>query len=285
MAAERAREAAALRRADGVLAISDRDLEVFRRDYGVDGAVNLPVGYLGGGAAARPRAAVTPLRFGFIGSGMEANRLALEALLRHWWPAIHRFSPMSRLLIAGRIAEDPAVEDRAFLRDEIALLGPVDFASRFYGEIDVLLSPVAIPGGLNIKAVEALLHRRIVITDGLGARPLRPLELATRVGSGGGEGAEGAGDRAGEGAELVALLGRIEDRDPELMRRIAANFREAARLFGRQEGELDRIRGIFSGGPRDAGPRDAGPRDPGARDAGLRDSGPRDPGPPRFGPP
>jgi hypothetical protein len=240
MKAERARERAALRRGDAVLAISNRDLDVFRGEYGIETASNPAVGYLGGGLSMREAGAARPLVFGFLGSGMDANRLALELLLDAWWPAIHRFSPGSRLLVAGRIARDRAVADRIFLRDEIEPLGRVeDLRRAFYDRIDVLLSPVAIPGGLNIKMVEALLQRRIVITNAMGARALRPLELATTVTAEGGAG----------GDEAVALLGRIEDREPDLMRRIDADLAAAARLFGGQEDELDRIRAIFSGAP------------------------------------
>ncbi|WP_456391146.1 glycosyltransferase [Profundibacter sp.] len=231
MEEERALEISVLETFDHILAISERDKEVFTEDFGFSNVTNLPVSYTGGDFNTRPKREGRPLRFGFIGSGMDANRKALDYLLREWWPDIHAFSPDSPLLIGGQIAKDPHVQDAIFLKDEIEPVGFVDFVEEYYNDIDVLLSPVLVPGGLNIKMVEGLLNKCIVMTNNLGAQPLRPLDIVTR---------------AQTGAEVVALLSRIEDTEPDLMAAIAANFSSAKQFFKEQNHDIEKLHTVFS---------------------------------------
>jgi hypothetical protein len=231
MEAERALEISMLEAFDHILAISERDKDVFTDEYGFSNVTNLPVSYKGGDFNTRAKREGRPLRFGFIGSGMDANRQALDYLLHEWWPAIHAFSPDSPLLIGGQITKNPQVQNAIFLRDEIEPVGFVDFVEEYYNDIDILLSPVLVPGGLNIKIVEGLLNRCIVVTNDLGAQPLRPLDIVTRAQS---------------GAEVVELLSRLEDRDSNLMAAIAANFSSAKRLFKEQKHDVEKFHSIFS---------------------------------------
>jgi len=231
MQAERALEISMLQAFDHILAISERDKDVFTDDYGFSNVTNLPVSYMGGDFNTRAKREGRTLRFGFIGSGMDANRQALDYLLREWWPAIHAYSPDSPLLIGGQIAKNPQVQDAIFLRDEIEPVGFVDFVEEYYNDIDILLSPVLVPGGLNIKMVEGLLNRCIVVTNDLGAQPLRPLDIVTRAQS---------------GPEVVELLSRLEDRDPDLIAAVEANFSRAQSLFKEQKHDVENVRAIFS---------------------------------------
>ncbi|MDB6178094.1 glycosyltransferase [Paracoccus sp. Z330] len=231
MEAEREKEISVLREADHVLAISQRDKDIFEEDYGLTNVVNIPVPYIGGARPGRLPRSMQSLTFGFLGSGMDANIRALEFILSEWWPSIHHHTPESKFLIAGAISDNPTVQDIVFLRDEVTSLGRVEFIGSFYDQIDVLLSPVIIPGGLNIKMVEALLSSCIVITNTLGAQPLLPLEIATK---------------ADTADEVIGLIEGIESGSEHLRTSIDANFREANRLFQTQDDAVLVVRSIFA---------------------------------------
>jgi len=176
---ERRREVALLGSTHSIIAISERDAELFRGDLGLPQARFLPLRYPAAAWPGRARSLRKPLRFGFIGTRMHANRLALAWLVDQWWPTIRQFAPDSILQVAGTVCESRTVQDLAVHDARIEILGHVSSATAFFADIDILLSPALVPGGLNIKIVESLLSHRPVITNALGAAPLRPLELPT----------------------------------------------------------------------------------------------------------
>lgn len=176
-ARERAAEIAALRSMDYVLSISDRDARLLRevlRPERVLCAVS-PFDYLR--REARRPTAYAPLTFGFIGHNMEANAEALRLVLEQWWPAVRRYSPESKLRIAGSICASPVCQRGVFLDDSVIRLGFVDDLSEFYGGVDVLLSPVVVAGGINYKNAEALAAGITLVTNAMGAEALAPVPV------------------------------------------------------------------------------------------------------------
>ncbi|MDO6467091.1 glycosyltransferase family 4 protein [Neptunomonas phycophila] len=110
----------------------------------------------------------SPLSFGFIGGGMEANVVALNYILDNWWPTIKSYSPESNFFIAGSICNNEMILDRVSFEENIVLMGFVDVVDVFYKKIDVSLNPVLIKGGLNFKSVEAVAFGKVLLTNSMG---------------------------------------------------------------------------------------------------------------------
>ena len=175
--ADRRAEMERLARMDYVLCISERDAEHLRDALGADKALTAVSSFAYCYEPIRRRPAYAPLRFGFIGHRMPANARALALVLDAWWPRVRRHSPESELHIAGSICDDPDCRERVFLDDSVRPLGFVANLRGFFRDIDVLLSPVEVAGGINYKNVEALAAGVTVVTNSLGAEALRPLRL------------------------------------------------------------------------------------------------------------
>ncbi|MGC8202978.1 glycosyltransferase [Aliiroseovarius sp. PTFE2010] len=175
----RAYELELLQRADHVLAISDRDYGILKD--AVRGAqVHLArPSFVTFERPVHPLDMKSPITFGFIGTGMDANVQALEFVLTEWWPRIHAYSPKSTFRIAGSVCSQKQVMTLALMEEQVELLGFVDNLSDFYEGVDALLSPVLVKGGLNFKNIEAIVAGKQVFTNAAGAEPLSDLDLPT----------------------------------------------------------------------------------------------------------
>jgi hypothetical protein len=169
---ERRAELDALRRYDSVLAISQADLQQLRQVLPEQRLVWVPSGFDYAHQPLGTTPAQPPYVFGFIGRAMRANALALSLLIAHWWPAIARASPKSRLLIAGTICQDPEMRRIVKGLEGVRMLGFVPTLAQFYRQIDIALNPVVVQGGLNFKSLEALAAGRLLITNEMGQRCL-----------------------------------------------------------------------------------------------------------------
>lgn len=208
------RERDYLGRCDAVLAISRSDAKLFESSLGLPNVVVHPISYYDVEPVVQWRSTAGPLNFGFVGSDMEANRLALEFIMRRWWPIVEEFSPDSRLVIAGAIAESSAVSPYVILRENVLVAGFVEDLDGYFDQIDILLSPAMVKAGVNVKNVQALLRRRPVITNARGAASLAPIRIPTRCES----------DQA-----FRNLLRKLDRRDPGMVGALEACFDEAAR--------------------------------------------------------
>lgn len=174
---EKKAELTHLRRADLVIAISDRDGAILKQALPDRRVLTMPPTFEHLKAEVVARSVYKPLTFGFIGTKMEANSLALKYVLDEWWPTIHRFTPDSQFLVAGSVCDDPVVRKAAWLHDEVTMLGFVDDLEKFYRDIDVLLSPVLVKGGLNFKNAEAIVAGKHLFTNAAGAEALSPVPV------------------------------------------------------------------------------------------------------------
>lgn len=207
-----AAERAALAKCDAALAISKSDAKLFEETMGLSNVVVQPLTYHLGEPPLEWRSGGRALTFGFLGSDMPANRRALQFIMTRWWPIIERFSPESRLVVAGAISTSGAVSPYVILRRNVTIAGFVEDLNAFFGSIDVVLSPTIVQAGVNVKNVEALLRRRPVITNTLGAKSLAPLTIPTRC-----ESDEG----------FLNILRKLDRNDPGLMAELEALFGEA----------------------------------------------------------
>jgi hypothetical protein len=165
-----------LKASDVVLSISERDHTLLARHLSSEKVILATTGFDYAFAPARRILPSRPLRFGFIGAAMDANEIALDQILNIWWPEVCKWSPESRLFLAGGISSDDSIRRFGFLDDTIVPLGYVPILSEYYNEIDVLLSPVLMAGGINFKNAEAISAGVTLITSPLGASALGNLE-------------------------------------------------------------------------------------------------------------
>lgn len=94
------------------------------------------------------------LNFGFIGSNMVANRLALDEITNHLWPQIVKARPGATLFIAGGICD--YLKGRETIGINVIPLGFVTSLEGYFSKIDALVSPIMMQGGLNFKVFESL---------------------------------------------------------------------------------------------------------------------------------
>lgn len=167
--AEKSCELKQLNKCDSVLAISVSDEDILRKSLKKSTKViRASSGFDYALAQVRFRPNGRPLQFGFIGGQMSANVKSLLYILDVWWPTIQKYSPDSKLLIAGSICKASEILPKIFLDTNVIPLGFVDSIGEFYNKIDISLNPVLVQGGLNFKSVEAVFAGKHLLTNKLG---------------------------------------------------------------------------------------------------------------------
>ncbi len=200
-------EALAMRRFDGVIAVSARDAERLRRDYGREDVEVIPtgvnVGYFGYTApAAAPRVV-------FTGSmDWLANVDAMRWFRDEIWPLVAARHPAATMTVIGR---NPPAELTRVLPDGWCFTGRVDDIRPAAQGAAAFVIPLRIGGGTRIKAYEAMAMGIPVVSTSVGIEGLdvEPGRHFLR--------ADGAADFA---AALVRLL-----EDPPLGQRLAVEAR------------------------------------------------------------
>ena len=160
-----------LNKCDYVLAISEADKEILQQNITSTVLEAFP-GFNYAKSTIKQRPKGRPIHFGFIGGSMEANIVALNFILKNWWPIIRKHSPDSKLYIAGSVSNTPEIIKESFFDKNIILLGFVKNIFDFYNEIEVALNPVIITGGLNFKSVEAVCAGKHLFTNLTGLKCL-----------------------------------------------------------------------------------------------------------------
>ncbi|WP_312837290.1 glycosyltransferase family 4 protein [Atlantibacter hermannii] len=179
---EKRKEIESLKKFNYVMAISQPDHEEFSKN--LSNSMLVTSGFDYAYLPPKTKSSRSPINFGFIGGGMEANVLSLSHVIKNWWPSIVKFSPKSKLYIAGSICNNNEIRELAFLDDSIVLMGFVDSLSKFYTKFDISLNPVFIKGGLNFKSVESMAAGKILFTNPMGNDCLRlnkPVRIVKNV--------------------------------------------------------------------------------------------------------
>ncbi len=142
-----------LNKSDQVIAISEADRAIFHSEK-----LSAPVTLLEPSfewiEGVPHQEALHALNFGFIGSNMIANRLAIDEILNHIWPNLVKERPEATLFIAGGICD--YLKDRESLGINVVSLGFVTSLEGYFSKIDALISPIMMQGGLNFKVIESL---------------------------------------------------------------------------------------------------------------------------------
>ena len=104
----------------------------------------------------RSAASHDPPVAGFLGNfDFWPNRDGFALLLDRWAPALRALG--WRVVVAGLRSEELRTTNA------VDVLGPVASVSDFYDRVDVSLAPLRLGGGMKVKVVEALLHKRPVV--------------------------------------------------------------------------------------------------------------------------
>jgi glycosyltransferase involved in cell wall biosynthesis len=179
-------EAEAGRQFDAVVAVSERDRQIFEQDYGwrhvhtIDTAVD--VDYF----QPRPDSGRAD-RVVFVGSmDWLPNADGVKRFVRQVWPQIRRGRPEATFQIVGR-APDASVR-RLGRMDGVEVTGSVSDVRPFLAEAAVVVVPLYVGGGTRLKIFEAMAMDKAVVSTSLGAEglkltPGKHIELADDPGS------------------------------------------------------------------------------------------------------
>lgn len=202
----------ALQESDRVIAVSEEDAELIRRDFGqprvdvVDNGVD-PEFYA---HVTGPRDAKTILFLGAL--DWRPNQDAVDLLLNKIFPEVRHAEPGATLLIVGR-NPSAGLRDRAKMPG-VEMHADVPDVRPYLGRAGVMAVPLRIGGGSRLKILEALAADVPVVASRVGAEGLRLTPGEHYV-------------RADEDVMAAALVDAI--RRPEAMRAMASRGREVVR--------------------------------------------------------
>ncbi|WP_395748813.1 glycosyltransferase [Prosthecobacter sp.] len=148
-------EAHALKRADRILAIQNKEAGFFRSLAGEQAAV-FTVGHISETQPLQLPAGGPP-RIGYLSSDNPLNVKSFTWFLNEVWPQVHARTPSAELHVAGGIcrALTPFAGGR--------LLGPVSSTRSFYDSVDFTINPMQAGTGLKIKTIESMAYGRATI--------------------------------------------------------------------------------------------------------------------------
>lgn len=214
---------------DTVVAVSERDAEFFRTEYGVDRVSVIPTGvdldFFRYHEPADTKDVV------FIGSmDWLANVDAMDYLLSDIWPLIIQRVPEARMVVVGR-NPPPALVERA-QAEKVAwqFTGFVDDIRPYVKTAALCVIPLRVGGGTRIKAYEAMAMGAPMVSTGIGVEGL-PLEAGHHF---------IRGDSPGEFA--TGMLELLENRDRRhAVSRAARDFVQENFPFTKAAAEFQQI--------------------------------------------
>lgn len=179
-------EAAVLNKFDGIIAIQEKERNVFQSMV----APHIPVVCAPSGvdvelirslapdvpskadlASQRIVKGISGPRLLFLGGAHQGNVIALETFLRDIWPAVlERLSGHKlTLIVAGNVYS----RKRRSLRG-VVFLGYVDDLEWLYDAVDIVINPSFVGSGLKIKSMDALARGKLLITTEVGIDGIYP---------------------------------------------------------------------------------------------------------------
>lgn len=185
---DRDEEAEVLNRFDVVMAIQNKEADLFREMAPLPKTITVGHAVEEQATPEPPDQTATPgkITIGYIGSKNFSNWQAIRNFLQNAWPSVlEKHSDKCDLLIAGAVCnwfEDesnmeslPASDHNADTSTSVAttkpitmqnvrMIGRIDEIMQFYDKVDVLINPVEFGTGLKIKNSEALRYGKLLIT-------------------------------------------------------------------------------------------------------------------------
>lgn len=187
-------EARGFRRADAILAIQQEEADTFARQLG-DDPDNPEIAVVNHflDLSAAPVSNHSPCRALFLASRNPANTISAQNFVAHVLPLVLEKLPEFRLVLAGMICE--VVDDHP----AVIKLGRVDQLSDAFEQAPLLVNPMLVGTGINIKILDAMAAGVPVVSTDMGARGL-PDEFRSSVLT------VPATDNEALAAQLVSLL-------------------------------------------------------------------------------
>lgn len=187
-------EARGFRRADAILAIQQEEADTFARQLG-DDPDNPEIAVVNHflDLSAAPVSDHSPCRALFLASRNPANTISAQNFVAHVLPLVLEKLPEFRLVLAGMICE--VVDDHP----AVIKLGRVDQLSDAFEQAPLLVNPMLVGTGINIKILDAMAAGVPVVSTDMGARGL-PDEFRSSVLT------VPATDNEALAAQLVSLL-------------------------------------------------------------------------------
>jgi polysaccharide biosynthesis protein PslH len=169
-----------LRRFDTVIAVSTRDAEQFRRDYGV--GQNNHLATIGTGVDLEFLSHSPPANSPHVifSGSMDwlANIDAIEFFLDAVWPKIAAAAPEARMTVVGRAPPAQLVARACARFPNWAFTGYVDDIRPHIRSAAVYVIPLRVGGGTRLKVFEAMALGCPVVSTAIGVEGL-PLEHGT----------------------------------------------------------------------------------------------------------
>lgn len=166
-------EGEALRAFDGVIAVSERDAQAFRRDFGLAAVDPIPTGVdLDFYAFRAPDPSPTPPTVVFLGAmDWQANIDGVTRFLREVWPRVLARRPDAHFRIVGR-RPSAALTALAASVQNVSLTGFVDDVRPHVQGSCAFVIPLDVGGGTRIKAFEAMAMGCPVVSTAIGIEGL-----------------------------------------------------------------------------------------------------------------
>ncbi len=168
----RAFERAQCRRFDHVVAVSSRDAEIFRGEYGVSDVSEIPTGV--DTEYFRPAGRVRPEPFDLVFTGSMdwlPNEDAIVYFVEAILPRVHEALPGVTLTVVGR---NPSPRVTALGRHDpkVRVTGSVPDVRPYIERAAMFIVPLRIAGGTRLKIYEAMAMEKAVVSTTVGAEGL-----------------------------------------------------------------------------------------------------------------
>lgn len=159
-------ELAQLHKVDAILAITERDLELYR-SFGFQGeGVVMPIGLDISTYKIEEESFHKPMSVSFIGSlDWQPNLEGLRWFLNDAWNNLHKSFPDLEFHIAGRNTPD---EIKNINLPNVFVHGEVPDAQEFISKYSLMLVPLLSGGGMRAKILEAMALGKVVLSTKVG---------------------------------------------------------------------------------------------------------------------
>jgi glycosyltransferase involved in cell wall biosynthesis len=171
----------ALRRFNGVIAVSDRDAKAFGEEYGIEKARAIPTGVdldFFSFQPPPPVAASSPPTVVFTGSmDWVANVDGVQFFIDQVWPKVLAAEPNARFVVVGRNPPPGLLASARRMRN-VEFTGFVDDVRPYVHAAHAFVIPLLVGGGTRIKAFEAMAMGCPIVSTSIGMEGLSAREDA-----------------------------------------------------------------------------------------------------------